>query len=85
MNATNPTERCEALIARLPDGGYSFSVTQAGQCQSHGGQGIYPPPGRKLLFPATSRQWEMPRDKNMQEAVSLEAGALSCAHPHGDR
>jgi len=26
MNA-DPTERCEALIARLPDGGYSFSLT----------------------------------------------------------
>lgn len=31
MNAADPADRCEALIGQLPDGGYTFSVTQAGR------------------------------------------------------
>jgi hypothetical protein len=85
MNAANPFERCEALIARMGDGGYSFSVTQAGQCQSYGGQGISPQPGSKMSFPARSRQGEMPRNKKMNEAVSLEAGRVNCDTPHRGR
>jgi hypothetical protein len=39
MNAADPRERCETLIARLSDGGYSFSLTQAGRCEANGGVG----------------------------------------------
>jgi Protein of unknown function (DUF3828) len=78
MNSADPTERCEATIARLPDGGYSFSVTQAGPCESSGGYGAAPQPYRKILFPARSRQSGIPRNKSMAEAMSLESGGISC-------
>lgn len=78
MNATDPTERCEALIARLPDGGYSFSVTQAGSCEAAGGAGAAPQPNHKILFPARSRQGELPRNKTMAEAISWkQAGSAA--------
>jgi hypothetical protein len=85
MNATDPAERCEALLARLPDGGYSFSVTEAGGCESNGGAGAAPQPNRKILFPARSRQGAMPSNKTMEEAISLEAGGVSCSTPRRGR
>jgi hypothetical protein len=78
MNSANPAERCEATITRLPDGGYSFSITQAGRCESSGGYGAAPQPDHKILFPARSRQGEIPRNKPMAEAMSLESGGVSC-------
>jgi hypothetical protein len=78
MNSADPKERCEAIIARLPDGGYSFSVTTAGQCESSGGYGAAPLPNQEFQFPARARQGTMPRDKPMAEAMSLESGGVSC-------
>jgi len=60
MNSADPKQRCEAIIARLPDGGYSFSVTPAGQCESSGGYGAAPLPNDKFLFPARAREGTMP-------------------------
>lgn len=81
MNAADPAQRCEVLIGRLPNGGYSFSVTQAGTCESQGGFRTAPPPNYKLLFPATSREGALPRNKSVAEAISLESGGISCANP----
>ena len=53
MNAADPADRCEALIGQLPDGGYTFSVTQAGRCKSLGGYGAAPQPGHKIVFPSS--------------------------------
>jgi hypothetical protein len=85
MNAADATERCEVLIARLPDGGYSFSVTQAGSCESNGGYGAAPQPNHNILFPARSRQGEVPRNKTLREAISLEKGGVSCEAPRRGR
>jgi hypothetical protein len=85
MNAADPRERCETLIARLSDGGYSFSVTQAGRCEANGGVGAPPAPNSKILFPARSRQGEMPQNKPMAEAMSPESGGISCDKPHRGR
>ena len=85
MNAVDPTQRCEVLIARLPDGGYSFSVTQAGSCESNGGYGAAPQPNHKILFSARSREGELPRDKTVADAISPEAGGVSCETPRRGR
>jgi hypothetical protein len=85
MNNADPTQRCEALIAQLPDGGYSFSLTQAGSCQSSGGYGAVPPPDHKILFPARSRQGGLPPNKTVAEAISPEAGGVSCRTPRRGR
>lgn len=82
MNAADPEQRCEALIGRLPDGGYSFSVTQAGGCVADGGYGASPQPGQKILFPARSQQGALPPNKPMAEAMSLERGGVTCQKPH---
>ncbi len=83
MSAADPSDRCEVLIARLPDGGYSFSVTQAGRCKSDGGYGAAPQPNYKILFPARSRQGELPRNKTMAEAIESgsKRGQLRDAAP----
>ncbi|MGH7114688.1 MAG: hypothetical protein ACREE9_09360 [Stellaceae bacterium] len=81
MNAADPEQRCEALIARLPDGGYSFAVTQAGGCVADGSYGASPQPGQKILFPAGSRQGAVPPGKPMAEAMSLERGAVTFNTP----
>ena len=85
MNAAKPTERCEAIIARLQDGGYSVAVTPAGPCTSSGGYNAAPPPNYKFLFPARARQSALPAGKPMAEALSLESGGLSCETPQRSR
>ena len=85
MNSADPKQRCEAIIARLPDGGYSFSVTPAGQCESSGGYGAAPLPNDKFLFPARAREGTMPPGKPMAEAMSLESGGVSCETPQRNR
>ncbi|MGH7065375.1 MAG: hypothetical protein ACREET_14975 [Stellaceae bacterium] len=75
INAADPEQRREVLIAGLPDGGYSFSVTQAGGCVADGGYGASPQPGQKILFPAGLRQGAMPPGKPMAEAMTLERGS----------
>lgn len=85
MNAADPEQRCEALIARLPNGGYSFAVTQAGGCVADGGYGASPQPGQKILFPAGSRQGAVPPGKPMAEAMTLERGGVTCQKPQQGR
>ncbi len=41
-----------------------------------------PQPGYKILFPARSRHGEMPRNKPMAQALTLELGGESCPTPH---
>jgi len=81
MSAGDPSERCEIRIGKLPDGGYSFGVTQAGNCEANGGHNAAPSPDHPILFPARSRQGDIPRNKSVAEATSLESGGISCAIP----
>ena len=82
MRSADPAERCDIRIAPLAGGdGYTFTVTDKGSCEAEGGYGASPLPNRPTIFPARSRQADLPRGKTVAQGVSMERSGESCDKP----